>query len=115
VPGGWMAPTPRFADLFSASITDIAPGVLPDFQYAFEDLERSCDADLRARTLANVARLSLWLLRDARTATLSCGASRRGRQTSNTSRKQTEAKTCSLCFCVTSRRPHATCNPLPRP
>ena len=67
VPGGWTAPT-RFAHLFSASVGDIAPGVLPDFQYVVDDLHRCDDDDLRARTLANAARLSLWLLRDARDA-----------------------------------------------
>ena len=65
VSGGWTAPT-RFAELFSTAVTAIAPGVLPDFQYAVDDLHQSDDADLRARTLANAARLSLWLLRDAR-------------------------------------------------
>ena len=65
VPGGWTAPT-RFADLFSASLADLAPGILPDFQYAVDDLHHSSDTDLRTRTLANAARLSLWLLRDAR-------------------------------------------------
>ncbi|MEM6296218.1 MAG: Rpn family recombination-promoting nuclease/putative transposase, partial [Myxococcota bacterium] len=65
VPCGWTAST-RFSDLFSASVADIAPGLLPDFQYAIDDLHHSTDADLRARTLANAARLSLWWLRDAR-------------------------------------------------
>ena len=65
VPGGWTAPT-RFADPFSASLADLAPGVLPDFQYAVDDLHHSSDTDLRARTLANAARLTLCLLRDAR-------------------------------------------------
>ncbi len=65
VAGGWTAPT-RFAHLFSASVGDIAPGVLPDFQYVVDDLHHCNDDDLRARTLANAARLSLWSLRDAR-------------------------------------------------
>lgn len=65
VPGGWTAPT-RFAELFSPSLGPIAPGVLPDFEYSVDDLHRADDDDLRARTLANAARLSLWLLRDAR-------------------------------------------------
>jgi len=65
VPGGWTAPM-RFADLFSPALGDIAPGVLPDFQYAVDDLHHADNDDLRARTLASAARLSLWLLRDAR-------------------------------------------------
>ena len=65
VSGGWTAPT-RFADLFSAGVGPIAPGLLPDFQYAVDDLHHADDDDLRGRTLANAARLSLWLLRDAR-------------------------------------------------
>jgi len=65
--GGWQPPT-RFSDHFAPSLGPLADAVLPDFSYAVDDLHRTSDADLRRRTLAIQARLTLWLMRDARDA-----------------------------------------------
>ena len=67
-PGGWKAPT-RFCALFSPNLGSLAHEVLPDFSYVVDDLHRTSNADLRRRTLALQARLTLWLMRDARDAT----------------------------------------------
>lgn len=62
VVGGWKAAT-RFSGLFSSSLGPLADAVLPDFSYAVDDLHRTGDADLKARAVAQQARLALWLLR----------------------------------------------------
>ncbi len=64
VPGGWTAAA-RFADLFSTSLHALTSGV-PDFTYFVDDLHHADDDDLKARALSEQARLSLWLMRDAR-------------------------------------------------
>ena len=69
VVGGWKAAT-RFSGLFSPSLGPLADSVLPDFSYAVDDLRRTDDADLKARAVAQQARLALWLLRDARDGAL---------------------------------------------
>ena len=69
VVGGWKAAT-RFSGLFSPSLGPLADTVLPDFSYAVDDLRRTDDADLKARAVAQQARLALWLLRDARDGAL---------------------------------------------
>ena len=69
VVGGWKAAT-RFSGLFSPNLGFLADTVLPDFSYAVDDLHRTDDADLKARAVAQQARLALWLLRDARDGAL---------------------------------------------
>ena len=69
VVGGWKAAT-RFSGLFSPSLGPLADAVLPDFSYAVDDLHRADDADLKARAVAQQARLALWLMRDARDGAL---------------------------------------------
>ncbi|MGH1348722.1 MAG: Rpn family recombination-promoting nuclease/putative transposase [Nannocystales bacterium] len=69
VVGGWKAAT-RFSELFSPNLGALADAVLPDFSYAVDDLHRTDDANLRARGVAQQARLALWLMRDARDGAL---------------------------------------------
>ena len=69
VVGGWKAAT-RFSELFSPNLGAVADAVLPDFSYAVDDLHRTDDANLRARGVAQQARLALWLMRDARDGAL---------------------------------------------
>ncbi|MBB88500.1 MAG: hypothetical protein CMP06_14580 [Xanthomonadales bacterium] len=69
VPGGWKAAT-RFSGLFSPNLGLLADTVLPDFSYAVDDLHRADDVDLKARAVAQQARLALWLMRDARDGAL---------------------------------------------
>ena len=66
VPGGWSAPT-HFASLFSPSLGVLAQHV-PDFSFAVDDLHRASDEELRARALADLPKVALWLMRDARDA-----------------------------------------------
>ena len=65
VPGGWSSPT-RFSELFSPELGDLGRAVLPDFSFAVDDLHRTTDDELRRRALADQAKLTLWLMRDAR-------------------------------------------------
>ena len=69
VVGGWKAAT-RFSGLFAPNLGELAETVLPDFSYAVDDLHRTDDADLKARAVAQQARLALWLMRDARDGAL---------------------------------------------
>ena len=65
VPGGWSSPT-RFSGLFSPGLGDLGRAVLPDFSFAVDDLHAATDDELRRRALADQAKLTLWLMRDAR-------------------------------------------------
>lgn len=63
---GWTAPR-RLHELFDD--LDVHPflgSVLPDFELLIDDLVHRDDAELRARPLPAVAKLTLWVLRDAR-------------------------------------------------
>jgi predicted transposase YdaD len=65
VPGGWSSPT-RFSALFSPVLRELGRSVLPDFSFAVDDLHTTSDDELRRRALADQAKLTLWLMRDAR-------------------------------------------------
>ena len=108
VPGGWTAPT-RFAHLFSASVGDIAPGVLPDFQ-GLSTTSTTATTMICAPARSPTPRAfpcgcSVMLA----TETHSCGAFHPGRRTSNPSPKRRAARSCSSCFCATSPGLLVTC------
>jgi predicted transposase YdaD len=63
---GWTAPV-RFHDLVDGlDAHAFLRAFIPDFTLLIDDLVVRTDAELRARPLAPVARVTLWALRDAR-------------------------------------------------
>lgn len=67
-PGGWT-PHRHFSALFGENGVALAPECIPDFTYAVDDLTRLTDAELKARPASDAVKLTLWVLRDARTGT----------------------------------------------
>ena len=66
-PGGWSAET-RFSALFGGDLGGLAD-TIPEFAFAVDDLHAASDEQLRSRALADLPKVALWLIRDARDAT----------------------------------------------
>ena len=71
-PNGWTAPR-SFHELFDPQVLEFGPPLMrhvPSFDLIIDDLSRTSDDDLASRSLANFAKVVLWLLRDGRSQRL---------------------------------------------